>query len=253
MRLIVWGAGELGSRVLSRGAAAGLEGIGYTRTDKWHARLREVGATPRKGSPHKQLRDDDALLLSIAGSVAQYEALDSLSRTCPARAVLISSVGYFGNPEGEIDEASPAGTTPHAKRVAKTEAAFRGWAGKRGTILRLGGLYRAGRGPVSALHRRGSPPPGPPDRTLALIHYDDAAQAVFVALHDGASEPLYIGVTPPCPTREQFYRVACREAGLAVPAFTEPVGKPVANYDVSLLRRDLLAEPAYPDWRAATT
>ena len=183
MRLIVWGAGELGTRVLARWTASGFDGIGYTRTDKRHEQIRSLKATARKGSPSKQLRDNDALLCAIAGSAAQYEAIASLREvTPPLTAVLISSVGYYDHPHGPTDETTALGTSPHAMRIAKAEAIFQEWMGGSGTILRLGGLYRPGRGPMSALIRRGSPPPGPPDRTLALIHYEDAAEAVFNAL-----------------------------------------------------------------------
>ncbi|MCH9675527.1 MAG: hypothetical protein K0U93_29090 [Gammaproteobacteria bacterium] len=252
MRLVVWGAGELGTRVLARWVAAGHDAIGYTRTDKRHDLVRATGATARKGSPGKQLRDDDILLLAISGSANQFEALASLERECPRAAVLISSVGFYGNPHGVTNEQTPAGDSPHATRIAKTESAFAHWAQERGTILRLGGLYRPGRGPMSALCRRGAPPPGPPDRTLALIHYEDAANAALAAVQSAPPERLYVGVTTPCPTREEFYRTACERAGLPAPNFTERFDKPLAEYDVTLLRRDLLPAPAFPNWHSAT-
>ena len=251
MRLIVWGAGELGSRVLALAAAYGLEGIGYTRTDKRHEQLRQARLLARKGSPAKQLREDDALLFAIAGSAQQYEAIVSLKQPCPQIAVLISSVGYYGQPNGPVDEQTPAGTTEHALRVAKTETVFRAWAGERGIIVRLGGLYRPGRGPFAVFKRRGTVPLGPPDRTLALIHYEDAAQASFAAFLHKKPEPVYLGVTPPCPSREAFYRAASSKAGLPDTVFASPLNQPLVEYDVSQLRRDLLPKPVYPDWHSA--
>ena len=253
MRLIVWGAGELGTRVLARWTASGLEGIGYTRTDRRHEQIRSLNAAARKGSPSKQLRGDDALLCAIAGSAAQYEAIASLREVAPPPlvAVFISSVGYYDHPYGATDEATALGTTPHAVRIAKAETAFQEWMGGNGIILRLGGLYRPGRGPMSALIRRGSSPSGPPDRTLALIHYEDAAEAVFNALSQPPPQRIYLGVTPPCPTREAFYLAACKKAGLAPPIFNSPLAKPLTDYNVSRLRRDLLPKPLYADWHYA--
>jgi nucleoside-diphosphate-sugar epimerase len=118
-------------------------------------------------------------------------------------------------------------------------------------VLRLGGLYCHGRGPFAALLRQGTASPGPPDRTLALIHYEDAAAAVLAALCHPSPEPTYVGVTPPYPTRQEFYQHACRLAGLPAPTFAPPLGLPPAEYDITRLRRDLLPLPAHPDWREA--
>jgi len=102
-----------------------------------------------------------------------------------------------------------------------------------------------------SLARRGAPPLRPPDKALALIHYDDAASAAFAALIHPKPERAYLGVTPPCPTRDEFYRLACKMLNLQEPVFGAPIGHPPAEYDVTRLRRDLLPQPAFPDWRAA--
>jgi nucleoside-diphosphate-sugar epimerase len=129
--------------------------------------------------------------------------------------------------------------------------AFRAWIGTHGVVLRLGGLYCHGRGPLAALVRREIAPSGPPDTTLALIHYDDAATAALAALRHPTPEPTYIGVVPPCPTRREFYLCACRLTGLPEPVFAAPLGRPPATYDITRLQRDLLPAPAHPDWRDA--
>ena len=169
----------------------------------------------------------------------------------PARAVFISSTGYYGTPQGIVNEDTPPGDTAHAADIAAAETAFRDWAGSRGVILRLGGLYRQGRGPLSALQRRGTVPPGPPNRTLALIHYTDAATATLAALEHPAPEPLYVGVVPPCPTRQEFYLSACQALGLSEPTFDMPLEHPPAEYDVTRMYRDLLDSPVHPDWHDA--
>lgn len=251
-RLVVWGAGELGGRVAAVWADARGPVIGLTLTTTRHAALRADGIEPRLGSAVDVLRPDDALLLSLPGHANQKIAVEALAETPPpARVVLISSTAYYGSASGRVDEDTPGGQNPRAVDIATVERAFRAWAGSAGVVLRLGGLYRPGRGPMSALARRHAPPLKPPDKTLALIHYDDAASAVSATLRHPAPEPVYLAVTVPCPTRQEFYRAACQVLGLDDPLFDASIGQPPAQYDISRLRRDLLPRPAYPDWRAA--
>jgi nucleoside-diphosphate-sugar epimerase len=121
-----------------------------------------------------------------------------------------------------------------------------------GVVLRCGGLYNHQRGPFTALARRGKVTrQAPADKTMALIHYDDVAAAVVAALRHPAPEPVYLAVTPPCPSRQEFYQLACDRLGLPLPFFDPPTGLPPVSYDVTSLRRDLLPTPAYPDWRMA--
>ena len=252
-RLVVWGAGELGAPIALRAAAQGVVSVAFTRSTDRHAALRAGGVTAHTGDAAPHLRPDDRLLLCVPG----HEALSACVRALAAagvsaeRAVYISSTGYYGGPAGRVDEATPAGADAHAQGIAAGEALFRAWAGERGVVLRFGGLYRRGRGPLSALAKRGAPPLGPPDRTLALIHYDDAAEATWCALHHPAPQPVYVGVTPPCPTRRDFYTAACVVLGLDLPAFGPALGLPPAEYDPAKLRADLLPAPKHPRWQAA--
>lgn len=252
MRLVVWGAGELGGRVAARWAQYGGPVLGLTRGTSRHDDLRRAGVEPRSGSAVDVLTPDDVLLLALPGNANQKAAVDALQDTpSPARAVLISSTGYYGTPVGRVDEETPRGETPHAIQVEAAELAFRSWAGPCGVVIRFGGLYRPGRGPMSALLRRATAPEGAPNRTLALIHYTDAATATFVALRHPSPEATYVGAVPPCPTRHAFYTRACAVAGLPEPVFTSPLPHPPAEYDVTRLTRDLLPQPDHPDWRDA--
>lgn len=251
-RLIVWGAGELGGRVAETWADKGRSVIGLTRTPTRHPALHTAGVEPRLGSPMELLSADDMLLLALPGHANQKMAVELLADTSPpARVVLLSSTAYYGWASGHVDEDTPPGSGRRALNVAAVERAFQTWAGSAGIIVRLGGLYRRGRGPLAALARRGAPRLRPPDKTLALIHYDDAATIVEAALHHPSPQSVYLAVTPPCPTRREFYEAACRRLGLNEPEFNQPIGKPPAQYDVTRLRHDLLSQPAYPDWQAA--
>lgn len=256
-RLIVWGTGELGGRVAERWAAAGGAAIGLTLTEQRHAELRAVGVEPRIGSPTGWLQADDVLLLTIPGHARQHEAVEQLlAAHTPAahRAVFISVTGYYGLPRPEltiINEATPGGVDKRAMSIAASEQAFRQWAGDGGVILRAGGLYCRGRGPFNAVARRGYPRPGPPNKSLALIHYDDIATAVLAALQHPQPEAVYNVLSPPTPTRQTLYTAICQKLNLPAPTFEEPLPYPPVQYDVSRLRRDLLPDPAYPHWQAA--
>ncbi len=247
-RLVVWGAGELGGRVAAEWVRRGGAAIGVTRSEARHADLRAAGVEPHAGSAVDVLRPDDALFLALPGSAAQREAAESLA-VVPARAALSGTTGYYGAWSGPIDEDTPPGDDEHAAAAAAAEATFRERAG--GVVLRFGGLYRQGRGPMGALARTRKVPPGPPDKVLALVHYDDAASAAVAALAHPEPEPAYLVVTPPLPTRRDFYLAATVILQLDAPMFGPPLGRPPAVPDVRRLRRDLLPEPAWPKWQAA--
>ncbi|MFN3202955.1 MAG: hypothetical protein ACE366_31470 [Bradymonadia bacterium] len=251
-RLVSWGAGELGGRVIERWRAEGGEVLAFTHTERRHDALKALGAEPHLGSPADHLRSDDVLLVSLPGSPAQRAAVESLAEVeAPSRVVMVSTTGYYGGPQGPVTPETPPGSTERAQTAAAAEAALRHWVGARGVAVRFGGLYRAGKGPQGPLARRGHPPVGPEGKTLALIHYDDAATVLFNALQHASPAPVYVAVTPPCPTRGEYYRLACERLGLDAPEFNGEVWRP-AEYDVSALLRDVLPEPAWPDWRAAT-
>lgn len=256
-RLIVWGAGELGGRVAQRWVARGGVAIGLTLTEQRHAELQAVGVEPRIGSPIGLLEADDLLLLTIPGHARQHKAVEQLlAAQTPAvhRAVFISVNGYYGLPRPElttINEDTPGGMDERAMSIAASEQAFRQWAGDSGVILRAGGLYCRGRGPLNAVARRGYPRPGPPNKSLALIHYDDIATAVLAALQHPQPEAVYNVVSPPTPTRQVLYTAICQKLNLPEPTFEAPLPCPPVVYDVTRLRRDLLPQPVYPHWQSA--
>lgn len=256
-RLIVWGAGDLGGRVARLWQQAGGPVIAFTQTGHRHADLQAAGITPRCGDPLELLKPDDALLLSLPGHETQRAAAEQMGErnlAAPRRTVFLSTVGYYGPlAHGPIDEETPPGRDKRSMSIAEAEALFLAWAGETGVILRLGGLYARNRGPMSALARRRTMKRRPPDKTLALIHYDDAASAIYAALRHPAPERVYLAVTEPSATRQKFYTQACRRLGLPEPEFETPIGLPLARYDLTRLRRDLLPAPAYPEWQAALT
>ncbi|MCB9161491.1 MAG: hypothetical protein H6644_16905 [Caldilineaceae bacterium] len=165
--LIVWGAGELGSRI---GAAWQAGPVwGYTATPARHAALAAAGIRPRTGAP-SALPDDGVLVLALPGHARQGEAVRQLAArglVAPRCVVLVSTTGIYGAPRGVVDENTLLDTDARAQSIAAVEADFRAWAGERGVVMRLGGLYGPGRGPGAALARRGSAKPGPGQPNVA--------------------------------------------------------------------------------------
>lgn len=249
-RLVIWGAGELGGRVAKLWKHSSV--VGITKTLNRHSTLQAIGVEARVGSAADVLQPDDTLLLAIPGYAAQGEAIAQLASTPPPqRAVLISSTGYYGpNASGYITADTPPGSEERPQNIAATERAFRQWTGDAGIVIRFGGLYRPGRGPITPLARRGTAPAGPPNKVLALIHYDDAAIATARALERPNPEPTYIGFTLPSPTRQEYYTAACQALELSPPTFTAPLSNP-PEYDVTRFQAQLLPQPTHPDWLEA--
>lgn len=239
MRISIVGCGELGLRVGRRLVDGGHRVHGITRTDARHEALRAAGILPGLAPV-----EADATLFSVPGASAQRDAMQAWP-ALSGRVVLVSSTAVYAGMGGRLDEQTPLLLpTARAQQAHRTER----WLLDRhedAVVLRFGGLYRQGRGPAAAARRSGVRE-GPPNRTLPLLHYDDAASIALAALLHPAPQPCYLALTPPCPSRAEFY------GALGLPAtFTEPVDEPAADYDVALLRRDLLPSPAFPDWRSA--
>lgn len=250
MKLVVVGAGDLGGTVAARWVSGGGRAVGITRSEARHDQLRAAGIVPSIQPPATHIERGDLVLLSVSGSEGQREVAELLRGLPAGRGVMTSTTGFHGSDPGARTPNSPPGTSARAQAAARAEATFTR-ALRQAVIVRLGGLHRPGSGPIAPLLRRGSPAEGPPDRPLALIHRDDAATALLAALTHPSPDPIYVAVVQPLPTREAFYRYACDRHGLADPTFTEPVGGRW-TFDTTSTARDLLPNPAHPDWREAT-
>lgn len=170
----------------------------------------------------------------------------------PSRAVITGSTGYYGLQGGEISRNTPPGDTERAIAIAEMETRFYEWAGDQGVVLRIGGLYRQGRGPLNWLKNQGSAPLNmAPDRVIPLVHYDDAASACIGALTCEDPKPAYLVVSPPCPTRQEFYMAACVILELPLPSFGKRAGSIPATYDISETMEDLGCAISFPKWQAA--
>lgn len=218
MRAVILGAGNLGSRVAARWDG---DVVAVTATPARHGALVALGARPTTEWP--ALQPGDHLVIAIPGSAAQADAIDRLARgVCPARVVLVGTVGFHAPYAGVITPSSPPGSSPRAMAAGSAEAKLRAWA-PDAVVVRCGGLWCEGRGPAAAFARTGAAPLGPPDAPLPLIAYDEAASLVLRALGEARPPAVVLGVTEQ-PTREQYYRELASSLGVTPPAFDAPTG-----------------------------
>ncbi|MEZ4321501.1 MAG: hypothetical protein R3F61_28775 [Myxococcota bacterium] len=242
MTLTVFGAGELGGRIAARWKGP-VRAV--TKTVRRHAELAAHGASPTLDWP--ALTPDDLAVLALSGSASQLEAIERLAHgPVPRRVLLVSTTGFHRPYEGTVRPTDPPGSEPRAQAAARTEQAFREWAGDRGVILRCAGLWHATRGPGAAFARSRTAPPGAPDAPIPLVHYDDAATLAVAALLV-PSPPVLLAVTA-TPSREAFYAAAAAVVGCDPPVFTAPTGDIVAFEDPTAVA--LMGDPEHRDWRS---
>jgi nucleoside-diphosphate-sugar epimerase len=168
----------------------------------------------------------------------------------PRRALLVTSTRCYGQADGSwVDEQSPVGAgDAQTASLLAAEALLYG-SDLPGVVLRPGGLYGAGEGPLLRSLREGRAvcPAGPP-RWTNRMHRDDAARAIVHLLYLLDPQPLYLGVD--CVPADQctVLRQLADLLGLPPPA-TRPVPPPRVNRRCSNAR--LLASgfsPLYPSF-----
>lgn len=121
-------------------------------------------------------------------------ALSSGAR--PRRMVYISTTGVYGDCGGAVvEETRPINLqTSRARLRANAEQQIRNWAKRNGVnanILRVPGIYAAGRLPLDRL-RAGAPAIlHEEDSYTSLIHADDLARIVVAALHHARPNRIY--------------------------------------------------------------
>ena len=227
-------------RIATKWVAAGGVCTAVTRTQKRHEEIKALGAHPLCAADVHMIQDGP-IVIATPGAANQRIAVEQLAAMAtPSRAVLCNSTACFKSESPQRQQAALA-----------LEDVFFEWMGTRGTSLRLGGLFRKGRGPAASLQKGRKPPVAPARRVLPLIHYDDAASAVFNALTAAHVDPWYTLSVWPMPTREAFYQLAGQGTGIKID-FEHWEACALPNYEVKRLKDAILPSFAYPDWRSAT-
>lgn len=195
-RLLIVGCGDVGMRLLPL-LAGRFRVFALTSRPERCAELRAAGAVPVVADldqPHTLAR-----LRGLAGWVVHLAppqpegALDRRTRHLvaalgtTARLVYVSTSGVYGDCGGAlVPETRPvAPRNARARRRVDAERVLRAWArgsGARLSILRVPGIYAAGRLPIRRLEQ-GTPALLPEEDVYTNhIHADDLARIVLLAL-----------------------------------------------------------------------
>ncbi len=131
----------------------------------------------------------------------------------PARVVLISTTGVYGDCQGEwVDETRLLNPqTDRAKKRAKVEAYCNAWAEEQAVdlvIFRVAGIYGPGRVPVARLQRGMALPKNQSGGFSNRIHVDDLVSACVAGLFGTATGVFNVADGQPMQYREYFNLVS---------------------------------------------
>ncbi|HZW20006.1 MAG TPA: NAD-dependent epimerase/dehydratase family protein [Noviherbaspirillum sp.] len=230
-RLLVIGCGDVGMRLLPL-VRDRFRVFAVTSQPERRAELRAAGAVPVVADLDKP--ESLARLASLARHIVhlappQTEGLTdrrsrNLTAILPDRAnmVYVSTTGVYGDCGGAlVDETRPlAPQNARARRRADAERVLRKWArrsGSRLAILRVPGIYAAGRLPVERL-QKGTPALRPEDDVYTNhIHADDLARIIAFALFRAQSCRVYHAVDDSDMKMGDYFDAVADRAGLPRP------------------------------------
>lgn len=234
---LILGCGYLGRRVAGQLLARGEHVFGTVRSESRAAELRALGIEPVLAD----VLDPSTLTLPRADRVFACIGFDRTAgvpiravyvdglRTAlaalpepPERIAYASSTGVYGQTAGDwVDEDSPAVPLTDSGRAC-LEAEGLVLALRGSVVLRYSGLYGPGRLIRRAAVERGEPIVGDPDRTLNVIHIDDAATAAVAALDRGESGRIYLASDDRPVTRREYYGRVAEYLKAPTPRFVPP-------------------------------
>ncbi len=225
--VLIIGCGDIGERVAALEKGDGSRVMGLARSEGSAERLRSGGIEPIRAD-----LDEPVTLtgLPTADSVLYYFApppamgvidtrmkafLDTLTaRNLPARIVLISTTGVYGDCGGAwvTEERRPQPGTDRARRRLSAEQGLRRRADEFNlpwVILRVPGIYGPGRLPLERL-RRGEPVLREEEAPFTnRIHADDLARVCVAASRRGEAGSVYnVSDGEPSTMTDYFYQVA---------------------------------------------
>ncbi len=274
MRVLVAGAGWLGS-VVARSLAARGDQVIVVRRDLGRVEaLRAPGITPlavdlaAPGAATRLPPFDAVVACQSAGAdnaeayrAAYVEAtrtlLEAAARHGARRLVYTGSTGVFGQRDGSlvVETTPPAPSSPTAEVLVEAERLVRGAApGVPACLLRLSGLYGPGRSGVLQRVRSGVMALGPGDDAfMNWCHLDDAVSFVLAALDRGEPGAAYHGSDAAPPRRREVVEWVARQLGIEPPRSGVAAGGPSRRIDSTWTREVLGVTLRYPDFRAGLT
>ncbi|MEM6689437.1 MAG: SDR family oxidoreductase [Planctomycetota bacterium] len=273
-KILVVGAGYLGSRVLQRlndrGNAVAATSRRRQKLESWASdgiegfRFDWCDARSYEHLP----RDFDDCLIAVAydrkSRLARHDfmvgglrrLLSHLNQEC--RITMISTTGVYHQTNGEwVDETSPTHPSRDSARAhLQAECELRAKRPQNHCVLRMSGLYGPNRLPRANDIRQGKPIASIRSGFLNLIHIDDAASATVAAIERNQRENLYL-ISDDCPVeRHFFYSRIAKLLRLPEPEYKDPKrDSPKAFRSLSdkrvwnrRMKRDLLARLDYPTY-----
>lgn len=279
--VLIMGCGDIGERVAGLERSGGRHVAGLVRSEMSARRLRAAGIQPVTvdldvPASLQDLPVKDALIyyfvpppgkgLTDQRMEAFISTLDSSRR--PARVVLISTTGVYGDCQGEwvTEDRPPNPQADRAKRRLAAETGLRRWSEKSGVpivILRVPGIYGRGYLPEERL-RAGEPVLREEESPFSnRIHADDLARTCFIAGHHKNPGTLYnVSDGHPTTMTDFFYRVADvlgipRPPAIMLEQARRQLGEGMLSYlaeskriDNRRMREELGVELMYPDLAA---
>ena len=234
-RILVAGCGYVGARLAEQQSADGAEVFGLRRQPKGlHPAITPIVADLLDVDSLRRIPDQlDAVVYAAAAdgrSDDAYHAIYDIGvgnlltvlaerAAPPKRFVLVSSVGVYGERDGElVDETTPPTATGPSRHIIAGERRLAD-APIRGVIARLAGIYGPGRTRLIDQVRRGDAryhcdPPLHTNR----IHRDDAALAIAHVLTLDDPAPVYVVSDDRPSTDEEVLRFLAAELGAPEPS-----------------------------------
>ena len=279
--VLIVGCGDIGARVAGLEHDAGRSVAGLVRTEESARRLRDAGIEPIRGdldvpSSLGDLPIKDAVVYYFAPPPGKgvtdprMQAFISVLAPpdMPARVILISTTGVYGDCRGEwvTEERPPNPQVDRARRRLAAETALRRWSETSGVpivILRVPGIYGPRRLPEERL-RAGEPVLRAEESPYSnRIHADDLARVCVAAAHCHHPSVVYnVSDGHPTTMTDFFYRVADRleiprPPALALEEARRRLGEGMLSYlaeskriDNRRMREELGVELRYPDLAA---
>nr|WP_234814858.1 SDR family oxidoreductase [Noviherbaspirillum denitrificans] len=230
-RLLVLGCGDVGMRLLPL-VRDRFRVFAVTSQPERREELRAAGAIPVVADLDRP--DTLARLARLARHIVHLAppqpegALDRRSRNLTAilpdhaNMVYVSTTGVYGDCGGVLVDETRAVNPQNAraKRRVDAEGVLRKWArrtGSRLAILRVPGIYAAGRLPVERL-QKGTPALRPEDDVYTNhIHADDLARIIAFALFRGQPGRVYHAVDDSDMKMGDYFDAVADRAGLPKP------------------------------------
>ncbi|KAJ7980212.1 NAD(P)-binding Rossmann-fold superfamily protein [Quillaja saponaria] len=250
--LLIVGPGVLGRLVAEkwREEHPGCQIYGQTVTTDHHDELIKMGITPSLKETNARHKFPYVIFCAPPSRTSDYPGDVSVAATSwngeGSFLFTSSSAPYDCNDNGPCDEETPVvpiGRSPRTDVLLKAEKVVLEFGG---CVLRLAGLYKAGRGAHAYWLDKGTVETRP-DHILNLIHYEDAASLSVVILKKKLRGRIFLGCDNHPLSRQEVMDLVNRSEKFSkkFEKFTGtdgPLGKRLNN---SRTREELGWEPKY--------